>query len=503
MKIAVVYPPIKYKNEYPLLSQNRQFKYTNSLEVRIYPLVMASLATMLKEDKHDVLYLDGVNERLSMEVFEQQVSAFQPDILILETKAPIIQKHWEYINEFKTKNPDIKIILVGDHVCFYPEESLEQSKTDYVISHGDYDFIIRDLIRFLEKKQDEMPGDVHYKKDGNLISTGHTKFYNLDEAPEIDRNLTKWHIYGEAYLYHPVAYILSGRGCGGANNRETNLGQYKSNLPGRCTFCIWQYAFWKAGARMRDPDKVALEIKHLVENYKVKEVFDDNESGGVWDKEWLENFYIAMKKYGVLGKVRISSNARADNLADVEVCKLLKKLGYRLLKIGVESGNNKTLDILKKDEHINAIKQGIMNAKDYGLVVLMTTMVGYPWETEEETKETFDVTKELMLYKTHFGDSLQASIIMPYPGTPLYNEALKNKWFLDSFDPKDYKSFDMAHQILKTSGNPEAWCKKMWKIHLHPLFLLKSFFTLRSWNDIKLAIRGLISLFGHLKDYEE
>lgn len=492
-------------NEYPLLGQNRQFKYSNSKEIRIYPVVMATLATMLKTDGHEVLWLDGINARMSDEDFRKALSAFAPDAAVMETKAPIIRRHWEYVHSLKKTLPRMKIILCGDHVSFYPEESLESSEIDFAVSGGDYDFIIRDLVRSWHKRGSKLPGGVYSKKGKTIQRSGPSKFYDLDELPMVDRDLTCWDLYGEAYLYRPVAYILSGRGCGGANSKPAGAGkkEYCSSLPGRCAFCVWQYGFWKAGVRMRKPEDVALEIKHLVEKYHVKEVFDDTESGGTWNKKWLEDFYHALKTFNLLGKVRISSNARADSLVDDAMCGLLKKCGYRLLKIGVESGNDETLRILRKDETIETIKAGIKNAKRHGMVVLMTTMVGYPWETTEQAKRTYEVTRELMLYKTHFGDSLQSSIIVPYPGTPLYNEALKKGWFADGINPKDYEKFDMAHNILKTEVDTELWCKKMWRIHLNPLFLLKSFLSLRRLADIALAFRGFVSLLGHLRDYKE
>jgi len=508
MKVAIIYPPIKYKNAYPLLTQNRQFKFTNSLEVRIYPVVMGYLATMLKNDKHHILYLDGINARMSFEKFENELYKFNPEYIVIETKAPIIEMHWEYINKLKKDLPSAKIILTGDHVSFYPEESLQKSKVDYVIKGGDYDFIIRDFLRHIQNpKKYKIPGGIFLKnKKGIIINTGREKLYNLNELPLIDRNLTKWYLYGEAYLYHPVAYIMSGRGCGGSNSfknfksKKKKFNKYDTKMPGLCSFCIWQYAFYRVSARLMHPKKIVDEIENLVKNYKVKEVFDDNESGAIWCKEWLEDFYTEMKKRNLLGKIIISSNARADSLTS-DVCKLLKKLNYRLLKIGVESGNNKTLKKLKKDETVEEIVEGIKRAKRYGLITMLTTMVGYPWEDEADTLKTYKVTKELMLYKTHFGDSLQSSIIVPYPGTPLYNEAIKNKWFV--INPKDYKKFDMAHQILKSKINSAKWCKKIWRIHLHPLFILKSLFTIKRVNDIKLALRGFISLLGHLRDYEK
>jgi len=505
MKIAVVYPPIKRNKEYPLLTQNRQFKYTNSLEVRIYPVVMAYLATMLKQDGNDVLYLDGINLRMAESDFEKRLLDFNPDFIVIETKAPIIKAHWQYINKLKDKL-DSKIILVGDHIVFFPEESFENSKVDFTIKSGDYDFIIRDLIRYYNGVNNELPKGVLYRESGEIKDSGFAGFYNLDELPVIDRDLTEWNIYGEAYLYHPVAYIMSGRGCGGSNSfknfksNKKSFGKYETKMPGLCTFCIWQYSLWRCSARLMSPAKVADEIENLVKNYKVKEVFDDNESGAVWSYEWLEEFYYEMKQRNLIGKITISSNARADSLTD-NTLKLLKKLNYRLLKIGVESGNNKTLKILKKDETIEEIVEGIKRAKKYGLIAMLTTMVGYPWETEEDTRQTYKVTKDIMLYKTHFGDSLQASIIVPYPGTPLFNEAKKNNWLL--VGDTDYEKYDMAHQILKTDIDTELWCKKIWKIHLHPLFLIKSLFSIRRLSDFKLAFGGLISLFGHLRDYKE
>lgn len=493
MKILIAYPPVQKNSKFPLLSQNRQFKYSKSYEVRIYPVVMASLATMLFNNHYELLYLDGINERMTFDEFDTRVKDFKPDFFVLETKAPIIKEHWNYINKLK-RETNTKIILVGDHVSFFPEESFEHCSVDYCVTGGDYDFTVFELIKSIAENK-EKPSGVYWK-NGNSEKAD---FYDLARLPRINRELTKWQIYGEAYLYHPVAYIMSGRGCGGANESPVKTNKYDSSMPGKCTFCIWQYAFWKCGARLRTVEDVVDEIKELVNKYHVKEVFDDNESGFIWNRDYLEKFYELMLKEKLIGKVRISANARADSLND-DVCRLLKKIGFRLLKIGLESGNDKTLKLLKKDEDIQTIVNGVKRAKRYGLVAMLTTMVGYPWETEEDTAKTFEVTKDIMLYKTHFGDSLQSSIIVPYPGTPLYREAIRNNWFI--VDPKDYEKFDMEHQILKTSIDTAKWCKKMWRIHLNPLFLLKSFFSLSRFMDIKLAFRGVVSLFGHLKDYE-
>jgi len=485
MKVALVYPLIKKNGQYPLLSQNRQFRFSNSLEIRIFPLVMGTAATMLKEAGHEVLFLDAINERLTKTEYEKRLNDFKPDLILLETKAPIVKLFWRYIDELK-KDSDVKIALCGDHVSLVPKESFDNSNVDFVLVGGDYDQGVLNLANELGKKK--FSQGIWYKEKNKVVDNGTIpQVKDLDKVPFIDRELTNWKNYGEAYLYKPAMYILSGRGCGG--------GDYGA---GKCTFCIWQHAFWDCKARLRSPKNFVAELKHLYEKYHIREVFDDNEAGGVWDKDWLFGVFEEMKKHNLLGKIRISSNARADSLDD-GACVIMKKIGYRLLKIGVESGNDKTLKILNKGETVQEIKDGIKCAKRHGLVVLMTTMVGFPWETKEDVKRTYEVTKELMLYKTKVGDSLQSSVIMPYPHTPLYRQAEKEGWLI--YDPKDYERLDQTKEILKAPINTQKWCKKIWAIHTNPWFMLKTFFTIRTKEDVKLITTGVRSVFGHLKDY--
>lgn len=487
MRVAIIYPPFSNDGKIPLLSQNRVFIYTHSDKIKIYPLVMAQAATLLKTNRHEVLYLDGINERLSKEAFDRQMSDFSPELVFFETKTPIIRKHWAYIKEEKIKYPLRKYVLAGDHVSFFPMETMENSPVDFVITGGDYDVSLWQLVNYLEGK-DNMPKGVYFR-DGNTIrNSGDFELIpDLDTLPFIDRELTKWHIYGEAYLKHPCAYILSGRGCRG----------YKKTAV--CRFCIWQYAFWKCSARLRSPSKVVEEIKLLVENYHIKEIFDDNEAGAIWSKDWLIEFYNQMKKQKLIGKVAISSNARADCLLDKEVCHILKKTGFRLLKIGLESSHDVSLRRLGKGTKIKDIIQGIKNVKDYGLRAMITLMVGFPWENEEDLKQTYQTVKELSLYKTRCGDVIDAKIINAYPGTPLFYDGIKHNWF--AIDPYDYEKYGLARPVFKTSIDAEKWCNTFWKLHTHPVFMLKSLITARDIHDIKLLLTGATSLIGHIKDY--
>lgn len=470
-----------------MLSQNRIFSFTNSKEIKIYPLVFAQAATFLKSKGHDVLYLDGINERLSSDAFLQVLEMYNPDLCVIETKVPVIKAHWDFIDQQKQRHGWI-FALIGDHVSFFPEESLEKCKTDYVLTGGDFDVSLSSLADYLTTKDvKELAPGTYFRQDGKIVNNGSFKpFEKLDELPFIDRDLTRWNIYQEAYLRKPCTYILSGRGC------MTPKGI------GRCGFCIWQYALWRCTARLRSPANVVAEIDEIMLKYKVREIFDDNESGLTSDSAWLEEFCYLINKKRLQKKINISSNARADQL-DKKNCIMLRKSGVRLLKIGIESGCNKSLKELMKDEAIEEIIEKIKIAKDNGLNVMVTTMVGYPWESEEDVRQTYNIAKRLMLYKPRCGDSLEANVIIPYPGTPLYKLSIKNSWFIK--DPKDYDIYGLSEGVLRCQINPEEWCSRLWSIHLHPCFILRSFITARDLNDFKLLFSGARSLLGHMKDW--
>jgi radical SAM superfamily enzyme YgiQ (UPF0313 family) len=179
---------------------------------------------------------------------------------------------------------------------------------------------------------------------------------------------------------------------------------------------------------------------------------------------------------------------------------LMKKAGFRLLKFGLESANQNTLDRLNKGIKVRDIVEGARMAKKAGLTVHLTMIVGYPWESKEDALNTFKLAKRLM----QSGDAglLQATVLIPYPGTPIWKEAQENNWFL--FDPLDYERYDMRESVLKVKGDPKdiaSVCGKIYTIFLTPRYIIARLKTLKSWDDVMFNLRGVKAVFGHLKDF--
>ena len=150
MKISISYPPLESDKGVPLLSQNRQFQWFSN-PTYIYPVVPAHAATMLKSNGFEVLWDDGIAEELEYIKWEERLIKNRPDIIVIETKTPVIKKHWKIINRIKESSRkigwELLIILIGDHVTALPEESFKNSKVDFILTGGDYDFLLLNLCK--------------------------------------------------------------------------------------------------------------------------------------------------------------------------------------------------------------------------------------------------------------------------------------------------------------------------------------------------------------------
>ena len=486
MKIIVGYPPTESEKGTATLGQNRQFQWFNN-PCLIFPVVMGSAATMLKKAGHDVLWIDCIAEKINNEKFAKILKKEKPDLLIFETKTPVLKQHWKTIDGLKEKFPDMKIAILGDHVTSFPEETMKNSKVDFVLIGGDFDFLSMDLVNWLGKKNKKVPKGIYYRDKKNKISKikSSGKFelkHKLDDAPFIDRELTKWRLYDKEYnlIGKPFFYIMSGRDC----------------WWGKCKFCAWPRLY--PCFRNRSVKNVLDEIEMLINKYGVKEIFDD--SGTLNVGKWLHDLCNGLIKRGYNKKIKYSCNMRFGALKQ-EDYNLMKKAGFRLLKFGLESANQKTLDNLNKGIKVSDILEGCKMAKKAGLTVHLTMIVGYPWETKKDALKTFELAKKLM--QSGKADLLQATVLIPYPGTPLWKEAKQNKWFL--FDAEDYDRYDMRESVLKVKGTTAediaSVCGKIYTIFLTPSYILARLKSIKSVDDLRFNLRGVRAVFGHLRDF--
>lgn len=482
MKIMIAYPALRGKGS-PMLTQNRQFQWM-SLGSCIYPLVPASAATLLKQDGHDVLWYDGIAARHPYEHFLQTVENERPDLVVFETKTPVVKLHWDIVADVKKIAPATRTVLMGDHVTALPEESMLRSATDFVLTGGDYDFSLQGLARALAGHGD-MPGGIYFRDNDTVGNTGPFSLnHDLNSLPFIDRELTQAHLYGEKWKkYEPFRYTMAGRDC-----------QW-----GKCTFCSWTTTY--PTFRTRTVESLLDEIEMLVSRHGAREIFDD--TGNFPAGGWLRRFCEGMIERGLNREILFSCNMRFDFLVkDPGLPELMKKAGFRKLKSGLESANQATLDRIRKNVRVEDIVEGCRLASEAGIDIQLTVMVGYPWETRQDAVNTLNLARGLM--ERGHAEMLQSTVVIPYPGTPLFAEAKEKDWI--RFRPIDaWERYDMTEPVLKLPDmEPEEimkMCSAIYRSFLSPMFVIRQLLRIRSLSDLGYVLRGGRAVLGHILDF--
>tara|TARA_B100002003_G_C13948147_1_gene459849 strand:- start:71 stop:838 length:768 start_codon:yes stop_codon:yes gene_type:complete len=246
---------------------------------------------------------------------------------------------------------------------------------------------------------------------------------------------------------------------------------------------------------VRKPEKLVEEVGQLINNYGIKEVFDDTGTFPVGD--WLKKFcnQIIEKKYHK--EINFSGNMRFGALT-IDDYRLMKKAGFRMLLFGLESGNQSTLDKLDKNLTTNQIVESCKKAAQAGLQPHLTIMFGYPWESKENALKTLELGQYLL--KKGFAQTAQATIIIPYPGTPLFAEAKKNGW-LKSLD---WESYDMRSPVMTSSLNEDdmkEMVQGIYGVAFNSEFIIRKIIGIRSISDIKFAAKAAKKVLGHLTDF--
>ncbi len=196
--------------------------------------------------------------------------------------------------------------------------------------------------------------------------------------------------------------VLSGRGC-----------------TGTCTFCSPT-----GGAfRKRPIEQVIREIELLNERYTFEWIGFINEIFYA-KKEDIVSFCEAYKKVKPLKSW--TCELRVDIDPDIDTFRLMKSAGCVSVYGGIESGSNRVLALMNKQTTKEQIIRFFSTAEAAGLPCQGTFMVGNEGETEDEIKETIDMVT---------GNELRVNqrLVITYPGTKIYEHALKRGLIADEW----------------------------------------------------------------------
>ena len=169
------------------------------------------------------------------------------------------------------------------------------------------------------------------------------------------------------------------------------------------------------GFRGRSPSKVVDELEWLRDTfgagifafYDDTFTFDVNRAVAICDE-------MQRRKLDLPWDCR----TRVDRVSK-ELLTKLHSTGCQLIHFGVESGSQQMLDLMHKGTTVEQNAQAIAWAKEAGISVAISLVIGYPTETPQMLQQTIDFT-----YRTK-PDYVYMCEAVPYPGTELYEYTKK------------------------------------------------------------------------------
>jgi radical SAM superfamily enzyme YgiQ (UPF0313 family) len=430
------------------------------------PLGILYIASYLREKlpEVEIKITDGLLKGYDNTISE--VRDFKPDVLGISFYTPTALSAYSLINEIKNRFPNILILTGGPHATTLPEESFRLAKTDIVVV-GEGEKTVYQIVKmYLEKGNvgsmdlDQIEG-IAFLQEGKIKYTKPRRYIeDLNEIPFPARDLVNMKDYKGWFLCKrtPETPMLFSRGC-----------------PYNCTFCsnrVWNIS--KPRVRLRSPQNIVDEMEQLYERYGIREFFDNSD-------EFNNNLKHAVSICQEIIQRRINitwkTQLRAHPLTE-ELVELMARSGCWYVHLGIESGNADTLEGIGKHITLEQVINACKLLKKYKIKILGLFMLFNVWENESElqyedikmTQQTLNFGKKMVDKKLL--DYIGWSITTPYPGSRLYNIALKynlikvnlkenwDAWLKeDSFIMKLPGISDKDMARMKTKGSIlRSWC---------------------------------------------
>lgn len=382
------------------------------IDADTFPLGIAYIASFVRSKGHSVKLVDVKSFGDSWnEKIRELIRLEKPKYVGISCVTPSMPDALRIANSVKDEDKNIKIVLGGPHPSAIPEECVKYDNVDIVcIGEGEHTFL-----ELLEGKELKDIKGLCYKDGKEIKMTPPRELItNLDDLPWPAYDLLQVHSYGNPFLGKSII-MVAGRGC-----------------PYNCLFCSSK-TINKQRSRLRSVKGVVDEVEYLYNEYGLRGFLFADDTFTLLPKR-TEEFCNEIIKRNL--KISWGCDTRVDTLTP-ELAKLMKVSGCNLVKLGIESGDENILKIIKKGITLDQVRRAVKIVKDAGIKAHGFFIIGHPYDTEESIKRTMEFAKSLPL------DYAQFSVLTPYPGTDVYEMSKRHEGIeLLSDDWGAFKRYD-------------------------------------------------------------
>jgi len=421
------------------------------------PLGLSYIASSLEEVGHKVKILDLLVQNFEIFDINKEVKQFDPDVVGVTSMTPSIYDALSIIKSVKKLNPNCLTVLGGPHSTARDMEILQENPFVDVIVRGEGEKTIVELLEEKNKERFATVKGISYRINGKIFrNKGRIVIEDIDDLPIPAYHLLPMDKYKVYNRFHFAGIY------GKTDKKYCSISACRG-CPFNCIFCACNKMLGKK-LRFRNPEKIIEEIKILRYKYGVKVIGFVDDTFTI-NKKQVISICKLIKKEGL--DILMEGSTRVDTF-DKEIAENLKKAGFCQIFFGFESANQQSLDFLRKGFKLENVETAVKNAKQAELFVEGNFMIGIPGETRKMINNSIAFAKKLDIDQAAF------PILVPFPGSDLYEFAEKNNLLLT----KDWAKYHWDNSVMKIEGlGPNELVKLKAKAYLsfysNPKFIYK------------------------------
>lgn len=430
MRVLLVQPPRKY---WPFTSEGDNFLLQQALP---------ALAGALREAGIEVHVLDCMPLHIGWRSLYDELQRINPTVICSgENHALYSSEAMRFFKLAKQACPDAVTVGGGGHFTNLWHRYIYAGSPLDIIGIGEGEETIVELCKELAKDDPDLgkiDGLAWWDGEKAMRNNPRVLVKNLDDLPLPAYDLMPMELYGKSrYLFSPGGTTIHhSRGC-----------------VSKCSFCAW----WTTMAdrtydsdgnakmqprwRSKSVDKMMEEVELLYWKYGKRSYVWVDESWNI-DPRFNDAFAERMIASGM--QTKWFAFMRADGIVRDEKKGILEKLiraGLSHILIGVERAEDDTLTLLDKRFYTKGIAREaleIFRTKYPSVFVQATFIVGVEEEDDKSMQLQLDMAKTLKVDFPAFHP------ITPVPGTPIFDDALRN----GHITYEDFDDFDWLTPVL-------------------------------------------------------
>jgi radical SAM superfamily enzyme YgiQ (UPF0313 family) len=430
------------------------------------PIDLMYAAAAFESRGHECRLRDYPAREEGWETFERDLREFKPRYLVLSITTPSLGDDLKAAKLAKSIDPNIVTIAKGAHFNTLDVDTLKKCPDLDLALRGEYEGTCMEIAD--GKPFAEILGLTWRDDAGTVVRNQPRPLPNdLDSIPYPARHLGDNHLYIRPDTDELQTTLVTNRGC-----------------PFSCSYCLANQVSGLKN-RYRSVENVIGEIRECVEKHGIRnflfrsDLFTQN-------KKWV----IDLCNRIIEEKLDITwaSNSRVDTVTP-EALAAMKKAGCWLIAFGVEKGTNEALEAINKKATVEQALKALEMTRAAGIRRSIYILVGLPNDDRAAIEQDIEFAKKLD------PDYLEIFYPYPFPGTPLYKEAVEAGLLEDGSIPKEaYGLPAMPTKHLTIDELATIRTESLRKFYMRPAFIAKTLRRTRSTRELMNYVK-----YGYLQ----